>query len=199
MTHRENHEMKSPTTRHSMLGLAVAFLVLAAGSAVQAFDAYPVTTDPNNDGLVFGGLNVYANGPFGFDDTAVSNGNDLLVYSWGGTSTNEGAGFSVSVSNGENGIDVTYDGVANEEQNDDVPNTEPVNAAIEAANGGSGSKLQNGNVIRFSTWMRQDPSAPVTVVPSVETVLKAEFWKEALSELRLQSQPSATAVGRQDL
>jgi hypothetical protein len=47
--------------------------------------------------------------------------------------------------------------------------------------GNATGKLENGNAIRFSMWMRQDPNDPVTTVPQIEPVLKLELWKEARS------------------
>ncbi|MCG8433605.1 MAG: hypothetical protein MJA83_06215, partial [Gammaproteobacteria bacterium] len=103
------------------------------------------------------------------------------------------------ISNGENGTDFTDDG-PELGINNDVPNTVGPSAAIETVNGAgntklktritdgsldSGNVLQDGNVIRFSAWMRFDPSFPLDVsatgAPSVEPLIKVEAWKEALS------------------
>ena len=101
-------------SRDWLVALSVATLLTAGSPPVCAYEAFPVITDPNADGVMFGGTNIWADSPFQFDDTAISGGNDFLVYSWGGTSASTGAGFSVFVSNGENGIDMSLDGAFNE-------------------------------------------------------------------------------------
>lgn len=143
---------------------------------LHAVDAYPVFTSPATDtGTGFGVVNRFADpNPYFLDTTAAWEGNNIAVYTMDGPSGNNGAGLSVAVSNGENGIDSTESGA-----NADVPNEEPVNPAILQVNGGN--KLQNGNAIRLSAWMRQDPMDPVTTVPQIEPVMKIELWKEALS------------------
>lgn len=142
----------------------------------HAVDAYPVFTSPATDtGAGFGVVNRFADpNPYFLDTAAAWEGNNMAVYTMDGPSGNNGAGFSVTVSNGENGINSTEGGA-----NTDVPNEEPVNPAILQVNGGN--KLQNGNAIRLSAWMRQDPADPVTQVPQIEPVMKIELWKEALS------------------
>jgi hypothetical protein len=110
--------------------------------------------------------------------------NDIVVYTMNGLSGNDGAGLSISISNGENGITQTdppgHPGTPPGTPNIDPDNTvaaDPVFAAIGNASG----KLENGNAIRFSMWMRQDPNDPVTKVPQIEPVLKLELWKDARS------------------
>jgi hypothetical protein len=127
-----------------------------------------------NDSVGFDGPDIFADPLIGVDDTAVFMGNDLAVYSLIGGGSG-GGGFSVRVSNGENGITSTDGGF-----NLDADNTEPVDPVFSAIGNASG-KLENGNAIRFSMWMRSDPNAPVTKEPSVEPVVKIELWKEALS------------------
>lgn len=115
-----------------------------------------------------------------------------MVQSQNGTSVlnNDGAGISVPVSNGENGIDVTFDGGANEFQNNDPQNTtapNPVfgtigNATVADPLHGQVAKLQNGNVIRYSMWVREDPNNQITAAPQIEPVLKFEFWKQGLGD-----------------
>jgi hypothetical protein len=122
----------------------------------------------------FPGPDIFGGTPIGIDETAVFMGNDFVVYSLLGGGSG-GAGLSVRASNGENGITSTDGG-----NNPDADNTEPVNPVFSAIGNASG-KLENGNAIRFSMWMRMDPNAPVTKEPSVEPVVKIELWKEALS------------------
>lgn len=162
--------------------LAFAFLALAAPAIALAAPATLLDTDVNADGLNFTGTDAFAYGTSFSQDTAASyNGNDILVQTMyaqaaGGT----GAGISVPVSNGENGINQTLDGPANTDVNNDVPNATPANAVF-ATIGNASGKLENGNVIRFSMWVRSDPVSPVTKAPQIEPVLKFELWKEALS------------------
>jgi hypothetical protein len=163
-------------------GMAVLLLSGAMSpSRVEGANAYPVFTDPNIDGLAFGGTDAFVFGAYGVNDGATLNGNDVLLYNqnFSGPCCH-GAGFSVPVSNGENGIDETFDGAANEVSNPDIPNATPPNAVFEAIGNPSG-KLENGNVIRFSAWFRKDPANPIAVDPQIQPVLKLEFWKEALS------------------
>jgi hypothetical protein len=84
---------------------------------------------------------------------------------------------SMPVSNGENGIDSSDDGGV---ANPDVPNATPANSVF-ATIGNASGKLENGNVVRYSMWVRSDPNNPISVAPQIEPVLKFEFWKEALS------------------
>lgn len=161
----------------SVVAFCTWLLMLVCGLPVAANDAISLITDPNNDrfgvGLAFGSLDTFAFG-FSQDESANVDGNKVLRQTQGGSFS--GAGFSVPISNGENDIDKSFDG---DDENFDVRNAEPVNLAISAANGGG--KLANGNVVRFSSWLRSDPDDPITVEPQIEPVLKLEFWKEALS------------------
>ena len=159
---------------------AVVVAVSLAGSdAARGTIAVGPITNPTNSGAVaFGGaVNIFASpggAPFQVDDTAVYQNNAFVVYSMDGIGAGNGAGLSISISNGENGIDSSAGG-----SNTDIPNTAPVDPAILAVNGGN--RLQNGNAIRFSMWMRQDPFSPVVKQPQIEPVVKLELWKEALS------------------
>jgi hypothetical protein len=150
-------------------------------SRVDGANAYPLDTDPNQDGLAFGGTDVFEFGAYALDVNAQLNGNDIVSYiqNFSGPCCH-GAGFSVPVSNGENGIDQSFDGAQNQDLNPDVPNTAPVNSVFTTIGNPSG-KLENGNVIRFSAWYRKDPANPIAVDPQIQPVLKFEFWKEALS------------------
>jgi len=156
---------------------AVGGLLLIQPSVSTAADLYPLFGTPETDnGTDLGLVNFFADATrFSVDVTAVDEGNNLAVYTMGGGDGN-GAGFSVGVSNGENGITSTEGGA-----NTDIDNAAAVSSVISDANGGNGARLQNGNVIRFSAWMRQDPNDPVTAVPQIEPVMKIEVWKEALS------------------
>src|SRR3990170_7524158 len=71
-------------------------------SRVEAANAYPLDTDPNVDGLAFGGTDVFEFGGYAFDVGAQLNGNDIVLYSqnFSGPCCH-GAGLSVPVSNGE--------------------------------------------------------------------------------------------------
>jgi hypothetical protein len=86
------------------------------GSAPTAWaaNATILDTDPNADGLGFGLTDAFAFGIYGIDPNASLDGNDFLVQSQNGIGGGgDGAGISVPVSNGENGIDVTFDGATN--------------------------------------------------------------------------------------
>jgi hypothetical protein len=169
--------------RRGLALLAVIFAVLAASSSKSwAASATPLDTDINADGLNFTGTDAFFFGnAFSQDTTASFNGNQLLVqtiYAQAAGST--GAGISAPVSNGENGINQSLDGAANTDINPDVPNATPANPVF-AAIGNTTGKLENGNVVRYSMWVRSDPASPITKAPQIEPVIKFEFWKEALS------------------
>ena len=84
---------------------------------------------------------------------------------------------------------MSFDGSENQDQNDDAPNAAAPNAVFATIGNanvtdplhGSVAKLENGNVLRYSMWMREDPNDPISAAPQIEPVLKFEFWKEALS------------------
>lgn len=139
-------------------------LTPTASFAVVAVD---LITDLN-DG-VFGA----AAGNIAVDTTAVLDTNNIAVYTMAGSGF-DGGGFSITISNGENGIDSTEGGA-----NTDIPNPDPVDPAIAAVNGGG--RLANGNALRFSAWFQQDPNDPIVKEPSVEPVIKFELWKERSS------------------
>lgn len=163
-----------------------------------AADVLPLIKDPNADGLAFGGIDAFANGAMGSDDGASFMGNDFLVQTTVGADCCNGAGISFPLSNGENGYTATFDGAANDAQNDDIDNATPADSVfttignvVPAANpfppnpvNGTANPrvgLNNGNVLRYSMWVREDPNNPITVAPQIEPVLKFEFIKEALS------------------
>jgi hypothetical protein len=157
----------------------VGLMLLGCASAAQAAIAIDQITDINGDAAGFGGpVTIFASGagaPFQVDDTGVFMNNDIVVYTMDGLSANDGAGLVIRLSNGENGITSTEGGA-----NTDINNTVPADTVFTTIGNGSG-KLENGNVIRFSMWMRQDPNNPVVKQPQVEPVVKIELWKEALS------------------
>lgn len=177
---------------------AAACTVLALGiHDAHSADVYPVFTDINGSGgIAFGSIDVFDDtGSIIWDETAAVGGNDILVATFNGPTDNLGVGITVAFSNGENGIDETEcvgpGGACDGTGNVDVPNTEPVNAAVASVNAGGviSGKLNNGNIVRASVWMRSDPNDPATGVgspgansmPDVEGILKIELWKEALS------------------
>ena len=171
----------------SFQSAATLALLLAAASA-HALDVFPVLKDPSTDvdaatednSAVLGRPYAFADpgAPYGLDINGVVNGNQVMVLTQlpGEVATNGGAGFTFTVlSNGENGIDETRNNGGDAEFDD--PNTTPVSSVIEQING-EGQKLQNGNVIRFSMWLRSDPNSPLNFSPQVEPVAKIEMWKE---------------------
>ncbi len=160
----------------------LTFCLVAGSQNARGANATTLDTDPNPDGLGFGLTDAFTfGGAFGQDGTAVFNGNDILVQVMDGSAAGgSGAGISVPISNGENGIDQSLDGVNNEIVNIDIPNATPPNPVF-AAIGNASGKLENGNVLRYSMWVRSDPAFPATLAPQIEPVVKFELWKEALS------------------
>ena len=112
------------------LALAALASFVAAPPAVFAANATVLDTDPNVDGLGFGMTDAFTFGIYGQDATASLQGNDFLVQSQNGVGGGSGAGISIPVSNGENGIDVTFDGATNGDQNDDPQNTTAPNSVF---------------------------------------------------------------------
>ncbi|MEX0611017.1 MAG: PEP-CTERM sorting domain-containing protein [Pirellulales bacterium] len=166
-----------------MCGVLMLLLSAATNqSRVEGANAYPLFTDPNADGLAFGVTDVFSFGAkYSFNDDAQLNGNQIVSISQFGTAAGStGAGLSVPISNGENGIDMSLDGGTNQDVNPDIPNATGPNSVFTTIGNPSG-KLENGNVIRYSAWFRSDPANPITVASQVEPVLKIEIWKEALS------------------
>lgn len=162
---------------------AIAGVALFAGmqSAALAATATVLHTDVNIEGLGFEKTDAFVfGGAYSQDQTAKLNGNDVLLQRQAGVGGGAGAGISVPISNGENGITQSLDGSANTDVNLDVDNPTPANPVF-AAIGNASGRLENGNVIRFSGWVRIDPNNPVTVAPQIEPVFKFELWKEALS------------------
>ena len=109
----------------NMRSVAVGGVVLLAmiASAMSVHGAVAINQITNiNNTPGFGNTNVFSNLPIGVDDTAVANGNDIVVYTLVGNRANNGAGLSVGISNGENGITSTNGGA-----NADINNTAPLN------------------------------------------------------------------------
>lgn len=145
-----------------------------------------LAADPAAEGENFSpGHHAFASAsgsPYGLDQEGALNGNDLLVLTQGGASAGDGAGFTISVSNGENG-----DGLSGYCASGDcsITGTNPSNSVaadpVFNAIGNTSGRLEDGNVIRFSTWVRSDPNAPFTVEPQIAPIIKLEFWRDALS------------------
>jgi hypothetical protein len=174
--------MRAPA-RPAWLAFGLAAALLAGMPHGWAADATTLDTDPNNDGLGFGLTDAFTfGGRYNQDNAATLNGNDVLAQRqvFNADAGGAGAGISVPVSNGENGLDQSLDGAFDEIVNADVPNATPANSVF-ATIGNASSKLENGNVVRYSMWVRSNPNNPVTLAPQIEPVLKFEFWKEALS------------------
>ncbi|MEO2049400.1 MAG: PEP-CTERM sorting domain-containing protein [Pirellulales bacterium] len=186
------------TTFKSLFTGGVFLLALGTGSAL-AENLYPQFTDLNaSGGLVWGATDIFNDtaGTLEWDESASYKGNEILVATMTGPSSNAGIGISIPASNGENGIDETDcqgpGGACDGTGNVDITNTEPVNPAIVTVNAGGSipGRLNNGNVLRASVWMRSDPNNPAIGIngnaaadsmPQVEGILKIEAWKEALS------------------
>jgi hypothetical protein len=129
------------------------------------------------------GSNVFAspNGtPYSVAIDGALNGNDLLVVTQRGLSNSTSAGFTLHVSNGENGADYPYNANPGGPVGSNPSNTLAADPAF-AAIGNPSGRLEDGNVVRFSTWVRNDALAPMTVEPQITPILKLEFWRDALS------------------
>lgn len=186
---------------HFLQGLAVALAAGLLSSKVFAAITAPglvkdinvnlsgqpdvIAFDPNRQGENFSpGVNAFASAdgvPYGIDVNGSLNGNDVLVVTQSGFSNNTGAGFTIHVSNGENGKDFSYTA----SPNGPVAGTNPSNIVAAdpafAAIGNPTGRLEDGNVVRFSVWVRNDALAPWTIEPQITPIVKLEFWREALS------------------
>ena len=183
--------------------LTLSVMIGAIGYS-HALEIFPVIKNPATDFDPADGMNSPVIGrPFSFadpgasygiDNNGILNGNNVLVVTQlpGLVTGNGGAGFTLtSLSNGENGITQTRNNGGDIEI--DADNVEPVSPAIETVNG-VGQKLQNGNVLRFSMWMRLDPSSPLTFAPQIEPLIKLEAWKE-YGSLTQDTNPGLLAPG----
>ncbi len=81
---------------------------------------------------------------------------------------------AIRISNGENGND------GDDPFDPDRINTQAPHPGFGLINQPA-NRLQNGNTIRFSAWMKADPDDPVLVAPTIEPILNIELWTEALS------------------
>ena len=161
--------------------MCLAAAALALAPSAWAANAVLNDTDPNVEGLGFGRTDPFVFGAaYSQNPLASLNGNEFLAQTQMGIGGNAGAGFSVPISNGENGRTQSLDGIGDDVINPDIDNPTPPNSVFTTI-GNAGGKLANGNVIRWSTWVRINPDNPVTVAPQIEPVFKFEFWKEALS------------------
>jgi hypothetical protein len=143
-----------------------------------------IAADPAAQGPNFSpGSNAFASAggvPYGIDTNGALNGNDVLVVTQSGFSNNTGAGFTIHVSNGENGTNYAYNANPGGPAGSNPSNLVPADPAF-AAIGNPSGRLEDGNVIRFSVWVRNDALAPMTVEPQITPILKLEFWRDALS------------------
>jgi hypothetical protein len=162
-------------------GMCIAAAALALAPNAWAANAVLLDTDPNVEGLGFGRTDPFVFGAaYSQNPLASVNGNAFLAQTQAGDGGGAGAGFSVPISNGENGLTQSLDGAVDEIVNPDVNNATPANPVF-AGIGNVSGKLENNNVVRWSAWVRINPDNPVTVAPQIEPVFKLEFWKEALS------------------
>jgi len=151
-----------------------------------------LAANPNAEGANFApGDNVFASpsgAPYQVDVNGSYRGNDVLVTTQNGFSSFSGLGFTISISNGENGDGVGIGGSSGYGYKADggsLAGSSPSNPTaadpVFAAIGNPSGKLENGNVVRFSTWVRKDPAAPLVVEPQIPPIVKLEFWRDALS------------------
>jgi hypothetical protein len=151
--------------------------------SLLAANAYPLFTDINGGAQAFGVANASEfGGIYTLSDTATLNGNAVLSINQNGNlACCHGALIEINVSNGENGDNGSPDLVGDPPMpNTDIPNATAANPVFAAIANASG-RLENGNVIRFSAWYRSDPANPITLEPTVQPIMKIEYWKEALS------------------
>lgn len=165
-----------------------SFLTADRGDAVATTGntAFGSFVDPNAGG---GGAPDPA---FTVFDDATDGGNEILLINQNDTvGGGDGGGIIISVSNGDNGD--SWDGYCATEFCN-LPGGAPSNrmstpSNIQAADSvfttiGNGSgKLENGNVLRFSFWMRLDPSNLGDgwdgLDPQIEPTVKFEFYRDA--------------------
>lgn len=143
--------------------------ILIPTSPAMAIEAAPLVTN-------VAASNLFSNGPIAVTPLILDGTNITQRFRFR-NGPSGGSSFVIAISNGENG----FNGIPG---NLDNPNPTGVGAAIDIVNGGDGTmgnRLTNGNTFRFSVWVQQDPTNPVTTEPSVEPQLKFEIWKEAQS------------------
>ena len=93
-----------------VLACGLGLVSVSLPTAEAAVVIPQITNIKNTPGGFAGGINVFSNIPFGVDDTGVYENNNVAVYTLVGGGTNNGAGVSVAISNGENGITSTEGG-----------------------------------------------------------------------------------------
>ena len=159
------------------------------GVATPGYTAFGSFIDPNDTGM--GGP---PEPPFTVDDTAQINGNDILrILQNDTTGNNDGGGFTVNISNGDNGdgwdqycVDefCSLPGGAPGSPLSDPSNNQAVDSVFTTIGNGSG-RLENGNVLRLSFWLRLDPSNLGDgwdgLDPQIEPTVKFEFYRDALA------------------
>ena len=153
-------------------GLACWYFVVAGTARGDIFFG-PIRNPDDSEG--FFGTDFFKWGNYSINDgVRVDDDNDVVRISSGFHSPiSHGAGMSIHISNGENGNN-------GEDLSDpDQFNFIPADSGF-ARIGNDHNRLNNGNAIRFSVWMRQDPDDLIQVAPNVEPVVKLEFWTEAL-------------------
>lgn len=180
--------------------IAACMIAVAPLTTFAALTDPGLITDVNVNGLAFGDSDAFSNGTMTNDDGAAFMGNDILVQTQVASDCCNGAGISIPISNGENGYTETFDTLnsSNDTSNPDIDNATPpdsvfatIGNVIPPANPSPPNPvtgtpnprvgLNNGNVLRYSMWVREDPNNPITAAPQIEPVLKFEFFKEALS------------------
>lgn len=167
----------------------LAAMVLSIASAARALEVAPIIKAVGS-----APSNFFSGGPISGAPQTVAN-NRVLRFTVNPGPTG-GGGFTIPISNGENGRSVTAgrgpvnaaeeyrpayastygfaDGV-----NHDLDNPTPVGLAIAAVN--NGGRIQNGNAFRFSVWIKHDLANPVNSELAVEPILKFELWSDAQS------------------
>lgn len=162
---------------------------LWATAAAQAVEVVPIIKQVGSSPS-----NFFSGGPISAVPLTVA-GNRVLRFTVN-PGPNGGGGFTIPISNGENGRSVTAgrgplnaaeeyrpayastfgfaDGI-----NHDINNPTPVGLAIASVN--NGGRIQAGNAFRFSVWIKHDIAHPVTSELAVEPILKFELWSDAQS------------------
>ncbi len=161
-----------------LTGLCVSWWLLGcAASSLRAEVFFGPIENPGTSGGGFSNSQPFLSktGLYNFDGHTESNGNQVLripsgFHQFGLHSAN----LSVKLSNGENGND------GDDPFNPDVINQEQPHPDFQLINDPA-NRLENGNTIRFSLWMKVDPEDPVLVPPTIEPLLNIELWTEALS------------------
>lgn len=174
---------------HLLTAALLAATLLTAADAARALEVVPIIKAVGS-----APSNFFSGGPISGAPQTVNN-NRVLKFTVNPGPIG-GGGFTIPISNGENGRSVTSgrgpmnaaeeyrpayasmfgfaDGI-----NHDLNNPTPVGLAIAAVNGGG--RIQNGNAFRFSVWIKHDLVSPVNSELAVEPILKFELWSDAQS------------------